>query len=178
LPAPERFLLFGTLARHRRGAWPGFRCGYVLIASLCVSCAMPPPPGAEDVSAAIATMADTDLQDYQLRALETLIQRMPDGPEREYFSGMLAARSGRFGDAVARLNRALPHLRESDPKRAAIALEAIATAYRADNQYGNAARAYLHPATPCHEGGTEHDHVERRIDPARPHECRHRRTVR
>ena len=88
-------------------------------------------------------MADTDLQDYQLRALETHIQRMPDGPERNYFSGMLAARSGRFGDAVAQLNRALPHLRESDPKRAAMALEAIATAYRADNQYGYAARAYV-----------------------------------
>ena len=87
-------------------------------------------------------MADTDLQDYQLLALETHIQRMPDGPERDYFSGMLAARSGRFGDAVAQLNRALPHLRESAPKRAAMALEAIATAYRADNQYGDAARAY------------------------------------
>ncbi len=67
---------------------------------------------------------------------------MPDGPERDYFSGMLAARSGRFGDAVAQLNRALPHVRESAPKRAAMALEAIATAYRADNQYGDAARAY------------------------------------
>jgi predicted aspartyl protease len=67
---------------------------------------------------------------------------MADGPERDYFSGMLAARSGRFGDAVAQLNRALPHLRASAPKRAAMALEAIATAYRADNQYGDAARAY------------------------------------
>ena len=87
-------------------------------------------------------MADADLQDYQLRAVETHIQWMPDGSERDYFSGMLAARSGRFGDAVAQLNRALPHVRESAPKRAAMALEAIATAYRADNQYGDAARAY------------------------------------
>ena len=67
---------------------------------------------------------------------------MPEGPERDYFSGMLAARSGRFGDAIAQLNRALPHLRESAPKRAAMALEAIATAYRANNQYGDAVRAY------------------------------------
>jgi predicted aspartyl protease len=134
------------LVRHsgttRARAFPCFRYGYVLIASLCVACATPAPPGAENVSAATATMADTDLQDYQLRALETHIQRMPDGPERNYFSGMLAARSGRFGDAVAQLNRALPHLRESAPTRAAMALEAIATAYRADNQYGDAARAY------------------------------------
>ena len=134
------------LVRHsgtrRSRAYACFRYGYVLIASLCVACATPAPPGAENVSAATATMADTDLQAYQLRALETHIQRMPDGPERDYFSGMLAARSGQFGDAVAQLNRALPHLRESAPKRAAMALEAIATAYRADNQYGDAARTY------------------------------------
>jgi len=71
----------------------------VLIASACVACATPAPPGDQTVSAATATMADTDLRDYQLRALETRIQSMPDGPERDYFSGMLAARFGRFGDA-------------------------------------------------------------------------------
>jgi predicted aspartyl protease len=119
-----------------------FRYRYVLIASVCVACATPAPPGAQTVSAATATMADTDLRDYQLRALETRIQRMPDGPERDYFSGILAARSGRFGDAIAQINRALPDLRESAPKRAAVALEAIATAYRANNQYGDAVRAY------------------------------------
>jgi predicted aspartyl protease len=123
-------------------ASPGFRYGYALIASLCVACATPAPPGAEDFSTATATMADTDLQGYRLRALETQIQKMPDGPLREYFSGMLAARSGQFGDAVAQLNRVVPPLRDSDPKRAAMAIEAIATAYRADNQYGDAARAY------------------------------------
>jgi len=87
-------------------------------------------------------MADTELQGYQLRALEARVQNMPAGLEREYFSGMLAARSGRFSDAVAGLTRVLPRLRESDPKRAAMALEAIATAYSADNRYGDAARAY------------------------------------
>ena len=100
------------LVRHsgtrRSRAYACFRYGYVVIASLCVACATPAPPGAENVSAATATMADTDLQAYQLRALETHIQKMPDGPERDYFSGMLAARSGQFGDAVAQLNRALP----------------------------------------------------------------------
>ena len=119
-----------------------FPYGYVLIVTVCVACAPPAPPGAQSVSPATATMADNDLRDYQLRALETRIQSMPDGPERDYFSGMLAARSGRFGDAIAQINRALPHLRESAPKRAAMALEAIATAYRANNQYGDAARAY------------------------------------
>jgi predicted aspartyl protease len=118
------------------------RYGYVLIASVCMACATPAPPEAQGISEATATMADTDLRDYQLRALETRIQTLPGGPERDYFSGMLAARSGRFGDAIAQIDRALPHLRESAPRRAATALEAIATAYRANNQYGDAARAY------------------------------------
>ncbi len=125
----------------RPRAFPGVS-GCVLIASLCAACATPPPPDAENVSASTAAIADLDLQHYQLRALETHIERMPDGPDRDYFNGMLAARSGRFGEAVDQLSRAMPHLRESDPKRAALALEAIATAYRADHQYADAARAY------------------------------------
>jgi predicted aspartyl protease len=67
---------------------------------------------------------------------------MAEGPERDYFGGMLASRSGEFDEAVTLLNRALPGLRQSEPKRAAMALEAVATAYRANNQYGDAARAY------------------------------------
>lgn len=86
--------------------------------------------------------ADAELRDYQLHALEARVQKMPEGTERDYFSGMLASRSGQFDDAIARLNRALPGLRQSEPKRAAMALEAMATAYRANNQYGDAARAY------------------------------------
>ena len=86
--------------------------------------------------------ADAELRDYQLRALEARVQKMPEGPERDYFSGMLASRSGQFDDAIERLNRALPRLRQSEPKRAAMALEAIATAYRANNLYGDAARTY------------------------------------
>jgi hypothetical protein len=86
--------------------------------------------------------ADAELRDYQLHAIEARVQKMPEGPERDYFSGMLASRSGQFDDAIGRLNRALPRLRQSEPKRAAMALEAIATAYRANNLYGDAARTY------------------------------------
>jgi predicted aspartyl protease len=126
----------------RTRAFRRFRWASVLIASLGMACAAPAPRRAENVSAAAAAAADTDLHDYQLRDLESRIRTMSDGFERDYFSGMLAARSGHFGEAVAQLNRALPHLRGSAPKRAATALETIATAYRADNQYGAAARAY------------------------------------
>jgi hypothetical protein len=119
-----------------------FSYGCVLMASACVACGAPAPAGVQVAGVATAAMADDDLRDYQLRTLETRIQTMTDGPERNYFSGMLAARSGRFDDAIAQINRALPHLRESAPARAALALEAIATAYRANNQYGDAALAY------------------------------------
>lgn len=127
--------------RARALVW--FPYGLVLLTSLGVACSTTAPPATEHVSEAAAASADADLQAYQLRSLETRIQSMPDGPGRDYFSGMLAARSGRFGEAVTLLSRALPHLRDSAPKRAATALEAIATSYRADDQYAHAARAYV-----------------------------------
>jgi predicted aspartyl protease len=111
----------------------------VLIASVCVACTT---PAVEQVSPAAAATADTELQNYQLRDLETHVRAMPNGSERDYFHGMLAARSGRFGEAIAELERALPHLRESAPPRAATALATIGTAYRAENRYRDAARAY------------------------------------
>jgi predicted aspartyl protease len=135
-----RFVPHSDAMPKRTFSW--FHYGYALIVSVCVACATPAPPEAENVSPMAAMTADADLQSYQLRDLESHIQRMPTGPDRDYFNGMLAARSGRFGDAITQLNRALPRLRKSAPKRAAMALEAIATAYRADNQYGDAARVY------------------------------------
>lgn len=115
--------------------------GYVLIVAMCVACG-PPAPGNQSANPATAMMADEDLRNYQLHSLETRIKELPEGPDRDYFGGMLAARTGRFSDAIVQINRALPHLRKSTPKRAAIALEAIATAYRATDQYGDAARNY------------------------------------
>jgi hypothetical protein len=87
-----------------RAPSPCFRYGYVLIASMSVACAAPAPPGAENVTPTPAMTADANLQDYQLRDLETHIQSMPQGPERDYFTGMLGARSGRYGFETLSLN--------------------------------------------------------------------------
>ena len=109
-------------------------------ALLVVGCSAPrsgSPSSTVDTAA-----ADAELRDYRLRDLETRVQTMPAGPERDYYNGMLAARSGRFDEAISQLDRALPHLRGSQPNHAATALEALATAYRANNQYGHAAAAY------------------------------------
>src|SRR5262249_50587688 len=60
----------------------------------------------------------------------------------DYFEGILASRSGRSNDAVALLNRALPALRTSQPRRAAQALDAMADASAIAYRYADAARAY------------------------------------
>jgi predicted aspartyl protease len=113
-----------------------------LLGALGVACRAQPSPPLESAAAVAGATADTDLKDFRLRALEARVQMMPEGSERDYFSGMLAVRSGQFDEGVRRLNRSLPRVRESDPKRAAMALEAMATAFRANNQYGDAAGAY------------------------------------
>ena len=67
---------------------------------------------------------------------------MQPGPERDYFAGVLANRTGHSEDSIHLLNSALPKLRESQPVRAAIALEALADDYTEIFRYGDASRAY------------------------------------
>ena len=59
--------------------------------------------------------------------------------QRDYFAGVLANRSGHIDDSILLLNRALPNIRESQAKRAAIALEALADDYNKSFRYGDAA---------------------------------------
>lgn len=120
------------------------RIALVLIAAAvsAVGCKTDPSiPSTVAGKAPVAT-ADTELEDFHLRALETRIQTMPQGPERDYFSGMLAARSGQFDDAIRLITSTLPHLRENEPKRAALALASLGTSYLATNRYGDASRTY------------------------------------
>ena len=67
---------------------------------------------------------------------------MPPGVERDYTAGILAARSGRAESAIQVLAQALPALRDSQPQRAASALEALADAYMMSYRYREAALAY------------------------------------
>jgi predicted aspartyl protease len=127
---------------------PG-RSALLLSALVCLSagCAGPGqrPAKAENPqssSAASSAAADTALATYDLRELSRLIESLSEGAERDYVAGMLAVRSGRFEAGSDQLTRALPLLRESAPKRAAVALEALGTAYRATNRHTDAARVY------------------------------------
>ena len=96
-----------------------------------------------------------------MTALETKLQTMQPGPERDFFAGVLANRSGRIDDSILLLNRALPGIRESQPKRAAVALETLADDYTKCFRYADGARTYddllAHFASQLDRGGTKDD---------------------
>ena len=132
---------------------PSFTAGLtrrLLAALVCLSagCANPGQDPAKPVentqapSAAGSATADTALATYNLRELSRLLESLSEGVERDYLAGMLAVRSGRFEAGIEQLTRALPSLRQSAPKRAAVGLEALGTAYRAANRHADAARVY------------------------------------
>jgi Aspartyl protease len=85
---------------------------------------------------------DAEVRDYRLHALDARVQSLPPGVERDYLAGVLASRRGRTGESIPLLTRALPGLRDSQPQRAAIALEALADGYVSSYRYREAARAY------------------------------------
>lgn len=83
---------------------------------------------------------DADIAEFRLDDLKTRLQQMPDSPEHDYFAGVLANRTGHLGDSIRLLSRALPSIRQSDPARAAVALEALADDYNKTFHYADAAR--------------------------------------
>jgi len=86
---------------------------------------------------------------------------MQPGPERDFFAGVLANRSGRIDDSILLLNRALPGTRESQPKRAAVALETLADDYTKCFRSADGARTYddllAHFTSQLDRGGTKDD---------------------
>ncbi len=104
---------------------------------------------------------DAAVKEFRLSELEANVQTMQAGPERDYFAGLLANRSGHIDDSILLLNRALPSIRQSQPKRAAIALEALADDYTKRFRYSDAARTYddllAHFGGQLDSGGTKDD---------------------
>ncbi|MGH9326387.1 MAG: pepsin/retropepsin-like aspartic protease family protein [Terriglobia bacterium] len=86
--------------------------------------------------------ADADVKDFQLSDLAVRIRKMQPGPERDYFAGLLANRTGHIEGSIRLLKNALPFLRQSQDDRAALALKALADDYGKIFQYGNAAQTY------------------------------------
>jgi predicted aspartyl protease len=85
---------------------------------------------------------DADVRDFRIAALTAKVRLMTPGVERDYFSGILASRSGRTEESLLLLQRALPELRNTQPQRATNALKAVAEAYSGSYRYQEAAQAY------------------------------------
>src|SRR5215469_5544545 len=85
---------------------------------------------------------DAEVRDFAMPQLEARLATMPAGPERDYFMGVLANRSGRVEESIRLLERVLPEVRKANPARAAVTLEALADNYLKIFRYADAARAY------------------------------------
>ncbi len=85
---------------------------------------------------------DVDVSEFRLQDLKASLETMQPGPERDYFAGILANRTGHLEKSIRLLNSALPSTRKSQPARAALALEALADDYNKSFRYGDAANTY------------------------------------
>jgi len=85
---------------------------------------------------------DAEVKEFRLDDLKTTLQAMQPGPERNYFAGVLANRTGHIDDSVRLLNDALPSIRKSSAVRAAVALETLADDYNKSFRYAEADRTY------------------------------------
>ena len=85
---------------------------------------------------------DTYVQEFRVEELAASLQKMLPGPERDYFEGVLANRTGHVDESIRLLNNALPKIRASHRDRAAVALEILADNYNKAFRYADAGRAY------------------------------------
>lgn len=98
----------------------------------------------KDATAAAPVVAgpDLQLQDFRISELEANLRKMQSGPERDYFAGVLANRTGHIAESERLLNSALPSIRESNPVRAEVALETLGDDYTKSFDYRAAAGAF------------------------------------
>jgi hypothetical protein len=94
-------------------------------------------PAADRVQAGKIPIAD-----IQIAQLKSEIVGMATGPERDYLTGVIAAREGRDEEAVSLFTRALPSLRRSNLDQAALALRLLADVYDREGLYGRSNPLY------------------------------------
>jgi len=116
--------------------------GVLAVIALLSGCSTNGPPNPIAGRVSDNDDPDADVRDFRIGALTAKVRLMPAGIEQDYFSGILASRSGRTEESLFLLKRALPELRKTQPQRAAIALKAVAEAYSASYRYREAAQAY------------------------------------
>lgn len=94
-----------------------------------------------DEKAATMNNADSAIQEFRMEDLTTLLRTMDKGPQRDYFEGVLANRTGDIDRSIQLLTACLPEI-QSQPKRAALALEALADDYIRSFRYADADKTY------------------------------------
>lgn len=97
---------------------------------------------AQSTEKSVADSPDGDVEEFRVSALESKLTTMPSGPERNYFEGVLANRTGHLNDSIRLLGEALPHLREGHRARAARALELLADDYNKTFRYAEADQTF------------------------------------
>jgi predicted aspartyl protease len=112
---------------------------FLFLAALCIQ---PSFLWSQSKNPAIGDGSDRELKEFRLDDLQAKLPTIEQGPERDYFAGVLANRTGHVPESIVLLNRALPNIQTSRPDRAAIALQALADDYMKNFQYGRAAQAY------------------------------------
>jgi len=85
---------------------------------------------------------DAEVREFRFVDLEADIRAMQDGPEKDYFAGILANRLNHLAESIRLLTAAMPSLRASRPDRAAIALQALLDDYNKSFDYADAAPVY------------------------------------
>jgi hypothetical protein len=99
-------------------------------------------PSATTVVVAPAADPDALVRNFDYGQLQKALDRMPESPERDYFAGVLANRSGRIGESIQLLTKALPQLESSEPHRAMVALQSLADDYVKSYRYRDALPAF------------------------------------
>jgi Aspartyl protease len=85
---------------------------------------------------------DTAIKEFRIGALQATLAKMPPGPEHDYAAGVLANRAGNIEESIRLLERAIPQIRKTQPRRAAIALECLADDFTKIYRYADAAKAF------------------------------------
>lgn len=85
---------------------------------------------------------DIEIKEFRIDALEARLAKMPPGADRDYAAGVLANRAGKIDESIQLLERAIPQIRKSQPRRAAIALECLADDFTKIYRYADAAKAF------------------------------------
>lgn len=85
---------------------------------------------------------DLDARDFNLEELEKRLSSVPVGPERDYFSGIIANRAGRYEESIRLLNKALPQIPSNRPYRLKEAFYSLIYDYSNLYRYADAFRIY------------------------------------